>query len=67
MTLADIAAIAALYDTAMSRAMMLALAALGVDVPKRRRRSPAARHDQRPDKDVVWCMRDWRSPMDLLS
>lgn len=57
MALADIAAIAARYETAMARAMRRALAALGVDAPARPR-------DGHRYADMRWCFENHGSPMD---
>lgn len=66
--LADMAAIASRYDTAMSWAMLRALLDLGVSVRLPRTRAHAHDHllATAPDSDVMWCFANLGSPMDML-
>lgn len=68
MTLERMAEIAARYDTAMSWAMVRALLERGVSVRLPRTRLHAMDHSRayEPDPaDVLWCMANHGSPMDL--
>lgn len=68
MTLERMAEIAARYDTAMSWAMVRALLERGVSVrlpPSRVHAMDHARAYEPDPADVLWCMANHGSPMDL--
>lgn len=62
------AAIAARYDTVMSWAMLRALLEAGISVrlpPTRRHARDHSRALELSERDLMWCVRNRESPMDL--
>lgn len=63
------AAIAARYDTVMSWAMLRALLEAGISVRLPLTRRHARDHSRAlevSERDLMWCVRNRESPMDLL-